>query len=138
VRRAPYPVLVVRENEHLSVRQRARRRRTPLRLFRRILVPLDFSERFLIDLDYTLGLAREFRASVDLFHSIVVESDTLSDAQTAGEAPRLLAQQQDIAAKELKKCAINCLNRIWRSRAKSSSDRWSNNSMIMSGRERLI
>jgi nucleotide-binding universal stress UspA family protein len=101
VRRAPCPVLVVRENEHLSTRQRARRGRTPLRLFRKILVPLDFSERSRVGLDYALGLAREFRASVDLFHSVVIQGYALGDKYTAREAPNLLAQQQDLAAEEL-------------------------------------
>ena len=102
VRSAPCPVLVVRENEHLSASQRARRGRTPLRFFKKILVPLDFSECSRVGLDYALGLASEFRAGLVLFHSIIIHSYALGDEYTALEVPNLLGLQQDFAEEEMK------------------------------------
>lgn len=101
VRSAPCPVLVVRNLEDQSVRQRARRGRTPLQ-FQKIQVPLDFSECSRLGLDYALGFAREFRASLVLFHSVVVHSYALSDEYTALETPNLLGLQQDYAEDEMK------------------------------------
>lgn len=102
VRSAPCPVLVVRDLEHQSARQRARRGRTPLRLFRKILAPLDFSKHSRAGLNYALGFAREFRASLVLFHSIVIQSYSLGDEYTALEVPNLLGLQQDYADDEMK------------------------------------
>ena len=100
VRSAPCPVLVVRDREHLSARRSARRGRTPLQ-FQKILVPLDFSECSRLGLDYALGFAREFRASLVLFHS-VVHSYALGDEYTAPEVPNVLGLQQDFAEDEMK------------------------------------
>ncbi len=100
VRGAPCPVLVVRENEHLSAKERERRGRTPLQ-FQKILVPVDFSECSRLGLNCALGFAREFRSSLILFHSVVVHSYALSDEYTALEAPNILSQQQDYADEEM-------------------------------------
>lgn len=100
VRGAPCPVLVVRENEHFSAKERARRGRTPLQ-FQKILVPLDFSECSRVGLDYALGFAREFRSSLLLFYSVMVHSYALSDEYTILEVPNILSQQQEYAEEEM-------------------------------------
>lgn len=100
VRGAPCPVLVVRENEHFSAKERARRGRTPLQ-FQKILVPLDFSECSRIGLNYALGFARSFRSSMLLFHSVMVHSYALSDEYTVLEVPNILLLQQEYAEEEM-------------------------------------
>lgn len=100
IRGASCPVLVVRENEHFSAKERARRGRTPLQ-FQKILVPLDFSECSRVGLDYALEFAREFGSSLLLFHSVVIHSYALSDEYTALEVPNILSQQQDYADEEM-------------------------------------
>ncbi len=100
VRSAPCPVLVVRENEHFSAKERARRGRTPLQ-FQKILVPLDFSECSQQGLNYAMGFAREFRSSLVLFHSVVLHSYALGDEYTALEVPNIRAQQEEYAEKEM-------------------------------------
>jgi nucleotide-binding universal stress UspA family protein len=102
VRTARCPVLVVRELEYLSARERARRGRTPLQ-FKKLLVPLDFSECSRAGLDYALGVAREFRSSVLLFHSIIVQTYTLGHAYTALQAADLIKLQQEYVEEALGK-----------------------------------
>lgn len=100
VRNAPCPVLVVREKEAASVKQRARRGRTPLQ-FRKILVPVDFSENSRLGLEYAMRFAREFRARVLVFHSVFVPAYVLGNEYTAREVPNLIAIQQDYAKEEM-------------------------------------
>ena len=102
VREAPCPVLVVREKEHQSTGKGARKGRTALQ-FRKILVPVDFSECSRLGLDYALGFAREFRARLVLFHSVVVHAYVLGDEYTARAVPDLIATQQDYAQDEMEK-----------------------------------
>jgi nucleotide-binding universal stress UspA family protein len=102
VRSAPSPVLVVREKEHQSASQRARRGRTPLQ-FKKILVPLDFSECSRVGLDYALGFAREFRANLVLFHSVIVHSYALSDEYTVLEVPNVIALEKEYAEEQMEK-----------------------------------
>ena len=100
IRAAPCPVLVVRENEHFTAKERARRGRTPLQ-FQKILVPVDFSESSRLGLDYALEFARAFRAGLLLFHSVVVQSYALSDEYTVLEVPNILSRQQEYADEEM-------------------------------------
>jgi nucleotide-binding universal stress UspA family protein len=102
VRNAPCPVLVVREKKAASAKERARRGRTPLQ-FRKILVPVDFSENSRLGLEYGMRFAREFRASLVVFHSVFVTSYVLGDEYTAREVPNLIAIQQDYAKEEMEK-----------------------------------
>ena len=67
-------------NKDESTSQRARR--APLQ-FRKILVPLDFSEASRLGLEYALGFAQEFHATVILFHSIFVSAYLMGNRQTA-------------------------------------------------------
>ena len=78
VRTAPCQVLVVRELEYLSAGERARGGRTPLH-FKKVLVPLDFSECSRVGIEYALGVAREFRSSLLLFHSVVPQIYPIGD-----------------------------------------------------------
>ena len=102
VRTAPCPVLVVRELEYLSAGERARRGRTPLH-FKKVLVPLDFSESSRVGINYALGVSREFRSSLLLFHSVVVQTYTLGDEYTALEGPNLIKLQEEYAEEEMEK-----------------------------------
>ena len=100
VRSAPCPVLVVRDDEVPSGGEGARREASLQ--FQKILVPLDFSESSRLGLDYALGFAREFRASLKMFHSVAVHNYALGDKYTALEAPKLAGLQQDFFEKEVK------------------------------------
>jgi nucleotide-binding universal stress UspA family protein len=102
VRTAPCPVLVVRELDYLSAEERARRGRTPLQ-FQKLLVPLDFSECSRVGVDYALDVAREFRSSLLLFHSVVVQPYSVSYPYTAFTGPNLVTLQQEYAAREMEK-----------------------------------
>ena len=102
VRSAHSPVLVVREKEHQSAGQRARRGRTALQL-KKILVPLDFSECSRVGLDYAVGFAREFRARLVLFHSVIVHSYALSDEYTVLEVPNVIALEKEYAEEQMEK-----------------------------------
>jgi nucleotide-binding universal stress UspA family protein len=100
VRSAPCPVLVVRDLEHLSGQERARRGRTPLQ-FQKILVPLDFSECSRVGLNCALGLALEFGSSLLLFHCVVPPAYALGAGHTALAGPKLIASQQEFAQDEM-------------------------------------
>jgi len=102
VRTASCPVLVVRELEHLSSEQRARRGRTPLQ-FRKILVPLDFSECSRVGLNYALGFGLEFRSSMLLFHCVVPQTYALAVGYTALAGPNLITLQEEFAQNQMEK-----------------------------------
>ena len=91
VRNAPCPVLVVRE---------PRARKGPLQ-FRKILVPLDFSEASRLGLEYALSFAQEFHATLVLFHSISVSAYVMGNRYTAHHVPTLIANQQEYATHEM-------------------------------------
>jgi nucleotide-binding universal stress UspA family protein len=97
VRNAPCPVLVVRDKNE-STRPRARR--TPVQ-FHKILVPLDFSEASRLGLEYALGFAQEFHATVVLFHSVFVTGYVLASRYTANQMPTLIESQRDYARAEM-------------------------------------
>jgi nucleotide-binding universal stress UspA family protein len=94
VRNAPCPVLVVREKEDTKPRK------APLR-FRKILVPLDFSEASRLGLEYALSFAQEFDARLVLFHSVFVSGYVLATRYTANQMPALIGNQQDYAREEM-------------------------------------
>ena len=102
VRAAPCPVLVVRAKEDESRENRSRRRRSPLQ-FRKILVPVDFSDSSRLGLEYAVRVARAFRAHLILFHSVFVHAFVLSDTDTARAVPNLISEQQDYAKDEMEK-----------------------------------
>jgi nucleotide-binding universal stress UspA family protein len=102
VREAPCPVLVVRDKESQSAGKRARPGRSALQ-FRKILVPVDFSESSRLGLDYALRFAQAFRANLVLFHSVFVQAYVLADEYIAREVPNLISAQQDYADDEMEK-----------------------------------
>ena len=97
LRTAPCPVLVVREKERASAKERARSGRTPLQ-FRKVLVPVDFSQNSRLGVEYGLRFVREFGAGIILFHSVFVPPLVLGDESTAGYLPNLIPMKQEHAA----------------------------------------
>ena len=100
VRNAPCPVLVVREKEHGAANRRGRKAALQVR---KILVPLDFSEASRLGLEYALGFAQEFHATVVLFHSVFVTAYLLGNAYTAHYTPSPITTQTDYAKAEIEK-----------------------------------
>ena len=93
VRYSPCPVLVVRGSD-------SRKKPAPkLATFRKILVPVDFSDCSMKGLEYAKELAREFRAKLILLHSIALQYYVASDEYARYDLP-LLLEQIDEAAKQ--------------------------------------
>jgi|SRR5438067_550220 len=93
VRYSPCPVLVVRGSD--SKKQPAQRPAT----FRKILVPVDFSDCSMKGLGYAKALANEFKAKLILLHSIALQYYVASDEYARYDFP-LLMQQADRTAKQ--------------------------------------
>jgi nucleotide-binding universal stress UspA family protein len=93
IRYSPCPVLVVRGSD--SKKKPARQVAT----FRKILVPVDFSDCSMKGLEYAKKLAREFRAKLILLHSIALQYYVASDEYARYDLP-LLLEQIDEAAKQ--------------------------------------
>jgi nucleotide-binding universal stress UspA family protein len=93
VRYSPCPVLVVRGSD--SKKKSAQQ----LATFRKILVPVDFSDCSMKGLEYAKKLAREFRAKLILLHSIALQYYVASDEYARYDLP-LLLEQIDEAAKQ--------------------------------------
>jgi len=93
VRYSPCPVLVVRGSD--SKKKSAQQ----LEAFRKILVPVDFSDCSMKGLEYAKKLAREFRAKLILLHSIALQYYVASDEYARYDLP-LLLEQIDEAAKQ--------------------------------------
>lgn len=100
LRTTPCPVLVFRENQRSSTTRGPRKAGTALH-FRKILVPLDFSELSRLGLEYALGFAQEFHATVVLFHSVSVSPYLMGNRHTAQQVPTLIASQQKHARTEM-------------------------------------
>lgn len=94
VRYSPCPVLVAREDRKPHNAKFALRRLS----FRRILVPIDFSECSLIGLTYAKTLAKEFGAKLVLLHSVHLNYYVTSDEYARHDFP-LLLQRDEKAAK---------------------------------------
>lgn len=94
------PVLIVRQNEQRSTKASVRKTSLPLQ-FRKILVPLDFSEPSRLGLEYALGFAQEFHATLVLFHSVFVSPYLLGNRFTAHQVPMLIASEQKSARTEM-------------------------------------
>src|SRR6266513_2297157 len=93
VRYSPCPVLVIRESD-------SRKKPAPqLATFRKILVPVDFSDCSMKGLGYAKALANEFKAKLILLNSIALEYYVASDEYARYDFP-LLMQQADRAAKQ--------------------------------------
>lgn len=100
LRSTPCPVLVFRENERRSTKQRMGKTGAALH-FRKILIPLDFSESSRLGLEYALGFAQEFHATAVLFHSVSVSPYLMGNRYTAHQVPALIASEQKHARTEM-------------------------------------
>jgi nucleotide-binding universal stress UspA family protein len=98
VRYSPCPVLVVRRRAETKKGSReAGPPRTPA--FRKIFVPIDFSECSMKGLAYAKTLAQRFGSTLVLFHSVHVEYYVSNDEYARYDFP-LLMQQCEGAARE--------------------------------------
>lgn len=100
LRNAPCPVLVVRENKRRSTKQPRQKAGAALH-FRKILIPLDFSEPSRLGLEYALGFAQQFHATVVLFHVVFVSGYLLANEHGAAQISALIASQQEYARAEM-------------------------------------
>jgi nucleotide-binding universal stress UspA family protein len=93
VRYSPCPVLVVHGSD--SKKKSAQ----PLATFRKILVPVDFSECSMEGLAYAKSLASDFRAKLILLHSVALQYYVAPEVYARYDFP-LLMEQVDKAAQE--------------------------------------
>jgi nucleotide-binding universal stress UspA family protein len=91
VRYSPCPVLVVRAKSASTGQIKTS--------FKKILVPIDFSECSMKGLDYAKALAKQFGSTLVLLHSVHLEYYVASDEYARYDFP-LLVQQTEKAAKE--------------------------------------
>jgi nucleotide-binding universal stress UspA family protein len=96
VRYSPCPVLVVRGSD--SKKKSAQQ----LATFRKILVPVDFSDCSMKGLEYAKKLAREFRAKLILLHSIALQYYVASDEYARYDLPLLLDQIDEAAKQQMR------------------------------------
>jgi len=96
VRYSPCPVLVVRGSD--SKKQPAQRPAT----FRKILVPVDFSDCSMKGLGYAKALANEFKAKLILLHSIALQYYVASDEYARYDLPRLIEQTDKAAQQQMR------------------------------------
>src|ERR1043166_5027967 len=96
VRYSPWPVLVVRGADQ---ERKAGRNLSRTLNFRRILVPVDFSDCSMVGLNYAKMLAKQFQAKIVLHHSLALQYFIASDEYARYDLP-LLLQQTDRAARE--------------------------------------
>jgi nucleotide-binding universal stress UspA family protein len=93
VRQAACPVLVLRaEGDAADTRSIE---------FRKILVPVDFSECARVGMEYALKFANEFGPDVTLFHAVSLRAYFLGDEYTARAVPPLIAQHNEYAKSEM-------------------------------------
>jgi nucleotide-binding universal stress UspA family protein len=93
VRYSPCPVLVVRGNY-------TERKPAPgITTFRKILVPVDFSDCSMKGLEYAKGMAPQLHAKLILLNSIALQYYVASDEYARYDFPRLV-QQTDLAARQ--------------------------------------
>jgi nucleotide-binding universal stress UspA family protein len=98
VRYSPCPVLVVRGAD--QERKANGNGRLPRTInFRKILVPVDFSECSMVGLNYAKSLAKQFQAKIVLHHSLALQYFIASDEYARYDLP-LLLQQTDRAARQ--------------------------------------
>jgi nucleotide-binding universal stress UspA family protein len=99
VRYSPCPVLVVR-SVHPGGNHNGNGKTPPAALqLRKILVPVDFSDCSRQGLEYAKRLAKQFRATLILLHSVYFQYHVTSDEYARYDYP-LLVQEADKAARE--------------------------------------
>ena len=100
VRHSHCPILVVRGSD--SKRKAGHRGRAQRALsFRKILVPIDFSDCSMKALAYAKALAKEFGSTLVLLHSVHIEYYVASDEYARYDFPLLMAQSQKAAKAQM-------------------------------------
>lgn len=94
VRYSPCPVLVVRPKNGKTPPRRAS--------FKKILVPIDFSDCSATGLEYAKALARQFRAKLVLLHSIHPQYYSTNDEYMRYDLPRLMQQVEKAAREQMR------------------------------------
>jgi nucleotide-binding universal stress UspA family protein len=97
VRYSPCPVLVIREHGSKRKATAAQSAQT----FKRILVPVDFSECSLKGLAYGKALAKKFGAKLILLHSVHVQYFVTNDEYARYDFPEVMRQAEAIGREQL-------------------------------------
>jgi nucleotide-binding universal stress UspA family protein len=101
VRYSPCPVLVVRGDDSETKKSRVNFSRRALH-FRKILVPIDFSECSMKGLRYAKALAREFGSTLVLLNSVHFPYYVASDEYARYDLPRLMQYAEKIAKEQMR------------------------------------
>ncbi len=99
VRYSPCPVLVVPVS---SWSKRGGKMAEPALTFRKILVPVDFSECSMKGVAYAKALAKTFGAKLVLLHSIAVQYYVTSDEYARYDLPLLMQQTEAVAREQMR------------------------------------
>jgi nucleotide-binding universal stress UspA family protein len=99
VRHSPCPVLVVRRRDQKKKGSSRGKFSRPALAFRKIIVPIDFSECSMKGLAYAKALAKQFGSTLILLHSVNLEYYVAGDEYARYDFP-LLMRQAEKAAKE--------------------------------------
>jgi nucleotide-binding universal stress UspA family protein len=102
VRYSPCPVLVVRGRDQKKKGSSAGKFSRPALAFRKILVPVDFSECSIRGLAYAKALAQQFGSTLLLLHSIRLEYYVASDEYARYDFPLLMRQAEKTAQKQMR------------------------------------
>jgi nucleotide-binding universal stress UspA family protein len=101
VRYSPCPVLVVRPLDHKKKAGSNGKTQQALS-FRKILVPIDFSECSIKGLDYAKALAKQFGSTLVLLHSVQLDYYVAADEYARYDFPLLLDQRTKAATAQLR------------------------------------
>ena len=102
VRYSPCPVFVVRGRDREKKGSSAGKFSRPALAFRKILVPIDFSECSIRGLAYAKALAQQFGSTLLLFHSIRLEYYAASDEYARYDLPLLMRQAEKTAKEQMR------------------------------------
>jgi nucleotide-binding universal stress UspA family protein len=102
VRYSPCPVLVVRGPDQEKKDGRDGKHPRPALVFRKILVPIDFSACSMKGLDYAKALAKQFGSTLVLLHSVHLEYYVASDEYARYDLPMLMQQVEKTAKKQMR------------------------------------
>ena len=104
IRYAHCPVLVVRGPDRLTKSNgngNGKPPRAALR-FRKIIVPIDFSESSLQALEYAKGLAKTFKSKLVLLHSVHFQYYVASDEYARYDFPVLMQEAENVAREQMR------------------------------------
>ncbi len=101
VRYSPCPVLVLHRDDAKNQSNRNGKLKRKI-AFKKILVPIDFSDCSLKGLDYAKKLAKQFGASLVLLHSLHLQYYVSSDEYARFDLPLLTQQEEQAARKNMR------------------------------------